>query len=447
MKIQLSDHFTYNRLLRFVLPSIIMMIFTSIYSVVDGLFVSNFVGKTPFAAINMISPVLSILGSLGLMIGTGGTAIVGKTLGEGKGEKKREEANAYFSMLIYIVFIIGVVLGVVGLIFIRPLSQMLGANSMLKECVLYGSVILPAMPFFMLQYAFQSFFITAEKPKLGLAVTVIAGVMNIALDALFIIVFKWGLFGAAFATALSQIVGTLIAIIYFSRKNDSLLHLTRKTKFYGKVLLKACTNGSSEMVGNIAASVITMLYNFQLMRFIGEDGVAAYGVIMYVSFIFSAIYYGYAMGSAPIISYQYGAGNHEELKNMFGKSLTLTGIVGILMLFIAKVLSAPLSNIFVGYDKELFDLTIHAFEIYSFSFLFSGFTAFGSSFFTALNDGLVSALISFLRTFIFEIGSILILPIIFGIDGVWFAIVIAEIAAFFVTGFFFYRKRRKYHYA
>ena len=444
MQIQLSEHFTYKKLLQFVLPSIIMMVFTSIYSIVDGLFVSNFVGKTPFAAINMVMPVLTILGSFGFMIGAGGTAIVGKTLGEGD----RDEANRCFSMLIYVVIGLGVVFAGAGLIFMRPLAVFLGASGdMLEYCVLYGRVILAALPFFMLQNSFQNFFVMAEKPNLGLGVTVISGVLNIVLDALFIIVFQWGLFGAAFATALSQAVGAGIALVYFTRKNGSLLRLIPKTGIDGKVLWKSCTNGSSEMVGNLAASVVTMLYNFQLMRLIGEDGVAAFGVIAYFGFIFSAIFYGYAVGCSPIVSYQFGADNQAELKNLLRKSLGIIGITGIAMVILSRLGAVPLSKMFVGYDAELFKLTVHGFRIYSAAFLFSGFSAFGSAFFTALNDGLVSAMISFLRTFVFEIGSILILPFVFGVDGIWTAIVVAELAALTVTIIFLVVKRKKYHYA
>lgn len=444
MQIQLSEHFTYKKLLRFVFPSIIMMVFTSIYSIVDGLFVSNFVGKTPFAAINMVMPVLTILGSFGFMIGAGGTAIVGKTLGEGN----REKANRYFSMLIYVVIALGVVLGLFGLIFMRPLAVFLGANGdMLEFCVLYGRVILVALPFFMLQNSFQNFFVMAEKPNLGLAVTVISGVLNIVLDALFILVFRWGLFGAAFATAISQAAGAIIALIYFAKKNGSLLQLIPKLGLEGRILWKACTNGLSEMVGNLAASIVTMLYNFQLMRLIGEDGVAAFGVIAYFGFIFSAIFYGYAVGGSPIVSYQFGADNRKELKNLFWKSLSIIGITGIIMVLLSRMGAVWLSKMFVGYDAELFKLTVHGFKIYSLAFLFSGFSVFGSAFFTALNDGLVSALISFMRTFIFEIGSILLLPLIWGVDGIWAAIVVAELAALTVTVIFFVIKRKKYNYA
>lgn len=444
MQIQLSGHFTLKKLLRFVFPSIIMMVFTSIYSIVDGLFVSNFVGKTPFAAINLVMPVLTILGSFGFMIGAGGTAIVGKTLGEGDGEK----ANRYFSMFIYVVIGLGVVFGLSGILFMRPLAMFLGANgNMLEHCVLYGRVILLALPFFMLQNSFQNFFVMAEKPHLGLGISVISGVINIVFDALFILVFRWGLFGAAFATAISQVAGAVIALIYFARRNDSLLRLIPEIRLEGKILWKACANGASEMVGNLAASVVTMLYNLQLMRLIGEDGVAAYGVIAYFGFIFSAIFYGYAVGCSPIVSYQFGADNRKELKNLFWKSLGIIGFTGIVMVLLSRLGAVPLSKMFVGYDAELFQITVHAFKIYCMAFLFSGFSAFGSAFFTALNDGLVSALISFLRTFIFEIGSILLLPLILGVDGIWAAIVVAEFAALIVTVIFFVIKRKKYHYA
>lgn len=443
MRIKLSDHFTYGKLFRFVLPSIAMMIFTSIYSVIDGLFVSNLVGKTAFAAINLIMPVLFILSAIGLMLGTGGTAIVGKTLGE----HDRELANKYFSMLVYVVAVIGVIVGAIGFSAMRPLAVLLKAEgSMLEDCVLYGRIIIAALPFQMLQMCFQSFFITAEKPKLGLAVTVGAGVTNMVLDALFIAVFKWGLMGAAFATALSQTIGTVLSLIYFASKNSSLLRLTTKTKLYRRVILRACTNGSSEMVNNIASSIVTMLYNLQLMRFAGEDGIAAYGVVMYVSFIFAAVFLGYSMGSAPIVSYQFGAQNHKELKNMFRKSMTVTLVTGVLMLVLVNVTAVPLTNIFVGYDKELCDMTIHAFRIFSLSFLCIGVSIFASSFFTALNDGKVSAIIAFLRTLVFNILTVLILPEFFEVDGVWWSVVVAETAAVIVSVAFLVSNRKKYRY-
>ncbi|WP_343209589.1 MATE family efflux transporter [Anaerolentibacter hominis] len=442
MKIQLSDHFTYKKLLRFVFPSIAMMIFTSIYGVVDGLFVSNFVGKTPFAALNLIMPLLMILGALGFMIGTGGSAIVSKTLGEGK----TEEANQYFSMLVYVTIISGAVLTVTGLIWIRPIAAAMGADSaMIEDCVLYGRILMISLTAFMLQNVFQSFLITAEKPHLGLAMTVAAGMTNIVLDFLFIAVFHWGLAGAAIATAISQVIGGIAPLFYFVRKNSSLLKLI-PCKFHGNILFKACTNGSSELMTNISMSLVNILYNFQLMRIAGEDGVAAYGVIMYVNFIFVAIFIGYSIGSAPIIGYHYGALHEAELKNLFHKSLVLTGLAGIILTFLAIALSSPLSHIFVGYDQELMQMTSHGFRLYALSFLINGINIFGSSFFTALNNGVVSAVISFLRTLVFQIAIVLLLPLWLGLDGIWLAIVAAEFLALIVTVLFFAVKNKQYHY-
>lgn len=443
MRIQLSDHFSYGRLIRFTLSSIVMMIFTSIYSVVDGLFVSNFVGKTPFAAINLIMPILIILGALGFMIGTGGSAIVAKTLGEGDPVR----ANRYFSMLVYTTVVGGAVLAAAGELSLPLVSELLGAEgAMLQDCILYGRIILAALPAFMLQNVFQSFMITAEKSRLGLAVTVAAGLTNMVLDFVFIVPLGWGLAGAAIATAISQVIGGAVPIVYFARKNDSLLRLT-KAKFEGRILLRTCTNGSSELMSNISASIVTMLYNFQLMRLAGEDGIAAYGVVMYVNFVFSAIFIGYSIGAAPVIGYHYGAQNHAELKNLFRRSLVLVVISGVAMTVLAELLAQPLTHVFVGYDAGLYALTVRGFMLYSISFLVSGVNIFGSAFFTALNNGLVSAAISFLRTLVFQVAAVLLLPLLLGIDGIWLAIVTAELLALAVTLVFFIVKRKQYHYA
>lgn len=442
MNIQLSDHFTYRKLLRFTLPSIVMMIFTSIYGVVDGFFVSNFVGPTPFAAVNFIMPFLMILGALGFMLGTGGSALISMKMGIGR----KQEANEIFSLLIYTALILGTLIAFLGIIFVRPIAALLGAEGqMLNNCVLYAKVILIALPFFILQYGFQSFFVTAEKPKLGLAVTVASGVTNIVLDALLVGVFRFGLVGAAAATAASQFIGGFVPLIYFARKNSSILRLG-KTRFNGKALLKTCSNGSSELMSNISMSVVSMLYNSQLMKYAGENGVAAYGVLMYVNLIFLAAFIGYAVGTAPIISYHYGAKNTDELKGLLKKSIQITGCFAICMLAAGELLAYPLAKLFVGYDSELMALTLEAFRIFSFSFLFAGFAILGSSFFTALNDGLTSALISFLRTLIFQVISLLLLPMIFGIRGIWFSIVVAEIFAVVVTSIFIVRKRSIYRY-
>lgn len=441
-KIQLSDHFTYTRLLRFVFPSIVMMIFTSIYGVVDGLFVSNYVGKTPFAAVNLIMPFLMIMGAIGFMFGTGGSAVVSQALGEGKPDK----ANQYFSMMVYVVIGCGIGLTLIGLIVLRPIAAAFGAEGeMLEDCVIYGRIILCALTAFMLQNVFQSFLVTAERPKLGLGVTVAAGVANMVLDFVFIAVFHWGIVGAAAATAASQIIGGFVPLIYFFSPNTSLLKLV-KTKMDTRILLKTCINGSSELMTNISMSLVNILYNFQLMRYIGEDGIAAYGVIMYVSFIFAAIFIGYSIGSAPVIGYHYGAGNHAELKGLFRKSLRLITLWNVLLTVIAIATSQPLAHIFVGYDASLTALTRRGLCLYSLSYLMMGLNIFGSAFFTALGNGVISAAISFLRTLLFQIAAVLILPLIFKLDGIWLSIVAAESLALAVTLFFFVKKADYYHY-
>ncbi len=442
MKIQLSDHFTYKKLIRFVMPSIIMMIFTSIYGVVDGLFVSNFVGKTAFAAINLIMPFLMGISALGFMIGTGGSAIVAKTLGEGN----KEMANKYFSMLVYVTIIGGITISTLGFIFMRPVSIFLGASgTLLENCVLYGRITLISLTAFMLQNVFQSFFATAEKSKLGLYVIIAAGVTNMALDFLFIAVFRWGIAGAAIATATSEFIGGLFPVFYFSRKNSSLLRLGH-IYFDGRTLLKACTNGSSELMTNLSMSIVNALYNFQLMKLAGENGIAAYGTIMYVNFIFISIFLGYSIGSAPIVGYHYGAGNHAELKNLLQISLRLVGCCGMMLVILAQLLAVPLASIFVGYDAKLFDLTCHGFRLYSLAFLINGFNIFGSAFFTALSNGLVSAAISFLRTLVFQVAVVLLLPLVLGINGIWLAVAVAEALTLLVTITFFVQKRKVYHY-
>lgn len=442
MSNQLSEHFGYRKLLSFTTPSIIMLIFTSIYGVVDGYFVSNFVGKTPFTAVNFIMPFLMILGSLGFMFGTGGGALIAKTMGEGRLEK----ANSLFSLIVYSSAICSVLLACLGLIFLSPIAVALGAKGqLLTDSITYGRIILLAIPAYILQYEFQCLFATAGKPALGLYVTIAAGVTNMVLDALFVAVFRWGLEGAAAATAISQCVGGIIPLIYFFCPNSSLLRLG-KTHFDGKALKRTCVNGSSELMSNISMSIVSMLYNVQLLKYAGEDGIAAYGVLMYVSMIFQAVFIGYSVGTAPIIGYHYGAKNHNELKSLLRKSFQIIGIFAVIMLAASLSLARPLSVIFVGYDKGLLDLTLHAFAIFSFSFLFSGFAIFSSSFFTALNDGLISASISFLRTLVFQIAAVLILPLFWKVNGIWSSIVIAEVMAVIVSLLFLQIKQKKYQY-
>ncbi|MDO4562599.1 MAG: MATE family efflux transporter [Clostridia bacterium] len=443
MRIKLSDHFTVRRLLHFTLPSIVMMIFTSVYGVVDGFFVSNFVGKTPFAAVNFIMPFLMILGTVGVMLGTGGSALVSKTIGEGD----REKANRIFSLLVYTSIIAGAVVAVLGIVFMEPVAAALGAKgSMLDGCVAYGRIILLALPALILQMEFQCFFVTAEKPQLGLVITVISGVANMALDALLVAVFPLGLAGAAAATAISQSLGGIIPLFYFGRRRNSSLLCLTKTRLDGRALLKACTNGSSELMSNVSMSLVGMLYNIQLLKYAGENGVAAYGVMMYVSMIFNAAFIGYSIGSAPIVGYHFGAENYTELKGLLRKSMRIIAVFAVGMLAISFSLASPLTKIFVGYDEELWTLTRHGFMIFSFSFLMSGFAIFSSGFFTALNDGLTSALISFLRTLVFQLAAVLLLPILFGIDGIWFSIVAAELMAVVLSAAFLFIKQKKYHY-
>lgn len=444
MAIRLSDHFTYRKLIRFTLPSIAMMIFTSIYSVVDGFFVSNFAGKTAFAAVNLIMPVLIIVATVGFMMGTGGTALVAKTYGEGD----KERANSYFSLIVYVSLAFGIVLSLLGFIFTKPIAIAMGADGeLLKNCIIYGRINFIALPFFILQVMFQSFFVAAEKPKLGLVITISSGLTNMVLDAVLVLFLPQGLklVGAATATAIAQLVGGLVPFIYFARKNDTFLRLG-STSFNGKVLLKACTNGSSEFMSNVSMSLVGVLYNLQLIKYAGENGLAAYGVMMYVSMIFSAAFVGFAIGGSPIISYNQGAENHKEVKGLLKSSLVLIGSFGIVMVLLAEALSSPLANFFVGYDKELSKLTISGFRIFSLSFFFMGYAIYISSFFTALNDGLTSALISFLRTLVFQTASIIILPKRFGIDGIWWSVVVAEMVAFVFSIIFLRVKKQKYKY-
>lgn len=443
MQIHLSENFTYKKLLQFVFPSVMMMVFSSLYGIVDGLFVSNFVGKNAFAAVNFIMPFLMILGTLGFMLGTGGSAVVAKTLGEGE----KETANRHFSMLVYTTLILGTFFAAAGIIFIKPITIMLGADEqMLSDCVIYGTIILLALPFFMLQNVFQSFLVTAERPHLGLYVTIAAGVANMVLDFVLIVPLKMGVAGAALATAASQAVGGVVPLLYFaSKKNKSLLRLTKASADF-KTLGKVCANGSSELMTNVSMSLVNILYNFQLMRLEGKDGIAAFGVIMYANWIFISIFIGYSIGSAPIVGFNYGAKNDDELKNIFKKSFVILTVLGILLTSVSVIFARPLAGIFIGYDKTLLALTEHGLKLFSLAFLMSGYNIYGSAFFTALGNGFVSAAISFMRTLVFQSAVVLILPIFFETDGIWFSLLVSEILAFIVTAAFILSKKKVYNY-
>ena len=442
MQIQLSDHFTYKKLLRFTMPSIAMMIFTSIYGIVDGFFVSNFVGKVEFTAVNFIMPFVMILSTVGFMFGTGGSALIGKTLGEGD----KNKANRQFSLVVYAAIVLSVVISVIGLVLLRPIAALLGAEGeLLENCVVYGRILLIGLPFFTLQVEFQSLFVTAEKPQLGLYMTLITGVMNMVLDALMVGILGWGIEGAALASTLSQVIGGIVPLIYFARPNSSLLQLG-KTKYDGQAMFRTCTNGSSELMSTVSMSLVGMLYNIQLLKYAGEDGVAAYGVLMYVNMVFLAIFFGYTMGMAPVISFNYGANNTDELKSLLKKSLMIVGISSVLMVISSILLAKPLSLLFASSHPDLLAMTVRGFYIYSFCFLFAGLAIFGSAFFTALNNGLISALISFLRTDVFQIAAVMLLPLIFGLDGIWVSVVVAELAAAALSAIFIYARRKKYNY-
>ena len=441
MKIQLSEHFTYKKLLRFAMPSMVMMLFTSIYCVVDGIFVSNFAGKTAFAAVNLIMPYIMLLGTLGVMIGTGGTALVSMTMGTGD----HPRANRIFSQLIWFTILAGVGMSILGIALLRPASILMGAEGELVSlCVTYGLYILPALPALLLQNVFQTFCAAAEKPNLGLIFTIAAGLMNIVLDALLVPIL--GVKGAAIATAASQCVGGFGPLLYFSRKNSSLLRLSR-AKIEGKVLLRTCTNGSSELMSNLSLNLVSMLYNWQLMRFAGENGVAAYGVVMYVQFLFVSVFLGFCFGVSPVIGYHYGANNHSELKSLLRKCLAILAVLSLGLTALSEGLATPLSRIFVGDDPALLAMTKKAFIICSLIFLMGGFNIFGSSFFTALNNGLVSAVISFLRTLIFQVAAVLIMPVFFGLDGIWWSVVASDMAAIILTSICIIKFRKRYNYA
>lgn len=425
----MAQHFTFAKLLRFTLPSVGMMVFMSLYVMIDGFFVSNWCGATALAAVNFAYPIPAILGSLGFMLGTGGNAIVASTLGAGD----RKLANERFSMLVFAALFGGIAFAILGTATLRPLLVALGASGqMLEDGIVYGSILVMSVPFTILQYLFQELMMTAGKPDMAFGVTVVAGVVNIVLDAVLIVGAGLGVAGAAIGTMAGEAAGALILLVYFMRKNTSNLRLVR-TRFDWRTLGRACWNGSSEMVSNIAASVVAMVYNIQLLAYLGEPGVAAYGVIMYAGFLFAAVFLGYCTGCAPLMSYHLGARNGEEMASLFRKSLLIVGVAGVGMFALTRVLVTPLATLFVGYDAGLLELTVHAALLYSFALLVMGFNVYGSSLFTAVGNGHVSALISFVRTFICEIGAVLLVPLVLGADGIWLSILVSEAVALVLT--------------
>lgn len=440
--LQLSDHYTLPRLLRFTLPSVSMMVFTSVYLVIDGFFVSNYVGKTALAAVNMVYPIIMIIGSIGFMFGSGGSALTAAMLGEGENER----AKKTFTLMYFFPMALGLLISIPAFILLPYICTLMGADGeLLSYCSIYGRVLISTVVLFIVQMESQIFFVTAERPKLGLVATVLGCGTNIVLDWLFCAVFRWGIKGAAAATAISQAVGGLIPLLYFTFAKNNKLHFV-KTKLDWKAIRKSASNGFSELLSNTSSSIVAMLFNFQLMRIVGEDGVAAYSVLMYVNMVFLASFIGFSSGSSPLISFNYGSENHKELKGLFKKISMLIIVTSVIMLLLSFILAKPLSYIFVGYDRDLFDMTVRAFYIYAFSFLFAGINIFASSFFTALNNGKISAILSFLRTFILPCTLVIILPQILNLDGIWATLVVAEAIAFFVSLAYLVTMRKRYHY-
>lgn len=443
MEIKLSDRFTYPKLLRFTIPTMLMILCTSSYGIVDGVFISNFAGVTDFSAVNLMFPFIYGAATLGYMFGSGGNAVIAKLLGE----KDDCGANRAFSMIVLSGLFLGVITAAVMYVLTPSFARSVGAAGALYEsAVKYAKICFLFTPPFILQTMFLSFFIAAGKPKLSLYVNIVSGVINIFFDWLFIAEFNLGVEGAASATGLGQLSGAVIPLIYFIRKNSSLLKLTAKFKFNGKILGLTCANGSSEMVTNLSMSIVNTLYNAALIETAGEPGPAAYGVVLYLNFLFAAIFLGYSQGSAPIVSYDYGARNVSELQNITKKSLTLMLSLGVFCTAFAYFVSPPFARVFCAGNPELYELAVHGSQIFAFSYLLSGFNIWASAFFTALSNGLISALLSFLRLFVFQIGCILILPRIFGLSGIWASIAVAEVLAAVPAAVCLFACRNKYGY-
>lgn len=442
MKIQLSDHFTYKKLMRFAVPSIVMLFFTSIYEAVDGFFISNFVGETEFAGVNLVMPYLMIFSSVGLMIGTGGNALISLVMGQGDARR----ANRIFSMLNYVLVLLGVLLAVIGIVFLRPVCIFFGAEGKLLEtCLIYGRIYLFGLPVSMLEWGYQSFFVADEKAQLGLVFMLLAGITNMVLDYLFIAVFRWNVTGAVVATVIGQCVGGIGPLIYFLKAKDSKLRLC-PAAFVWKDLVKVCSNGAVEFITNASMSLVGIVYNFQLMKYIGEYGISAYGIIMYINFIFVAVFLGYAMSVSPVISYNYGAQNYKELKNLFRKSLVIVVAASVILTAAAILTAEPFARIFAGYDEEFLKISTRALMLYSASYIFTGFNIFGGMMFSALNNGVISTVLSAARVLVFQLLCVFAVPLFLGIDGIWLAIFFAEMLAAVMVFLTLRKNRERYHY-
>lgn len=444
--IKLSDKFNYSRLLRFALPSIVMVLISSVYGVVDGVIVSNYTDVEHFAALNLILPYITLLGAAGLMLGTGGSALVGKILGEGKSIR----ANGIFSLLTYTTIAIGLFLGLFGYITSDAVANILGADETMQHLSFeYSGIIFLFLPCYVLQLYFQSLLTTAERPSLALQITLLAGITNIALDILFVIYLKQGLRGAAYATGVSQTFGGLLPLLYFilNRKKSDINIKLGVALWDLKAICKSCVNGLSEWLMSVSLAIVSFLYYYLLLTGDrGEMGVDTYGVLLYFSYIFIAVSVGFSRGIAPVISYHYGASDRHELHSLLMKGLLIVLVLNLVSGITAQVLSAPLANIFVGHDKGLYEYTVVAFRIYSIHFFVTGFNIYISSFFTALNNGKYSGWISVLRTICFESISILTIWMLFGVDKIWWGVTIAEFLTMVIAFSFLFLKRNFYGY-
>ncbi len=442
MEHALAKKFSLASLLLFAAPNIIMMIVLSMYIIVDGMFVARFIGTTALSAINMFYPAICFEMALGIMIATGGSAIAAKKLGEGK----QKEAQNNLSFLMVVEGSFGIVIAVVGNLFTAEIVSFLGASAAQAPLsITYAKIIFSFAPAFFLQTAFQTFFVTAGKPALGLIVTILGGVANILLDYIFMAPLRLGVTGAAIATGIGYCIPAMVGVIFFLKAKTNPFHFVRP-RFDGKVLLQACANGSSEMVTNLSNAVTTFLFNFTLLQFYGEDGVASITIILYFQYLFTALYFGYSNGIAPIISYKYGNDDRKQLQALFKNSVLFLIISSIAANVLLHFTISKLLTIFTAENSPVYQITLHGFSIYSMAFMIMGLGIFSSAMFTAFSDGITSAIISFSRTFLFIVGAILLLPAILGERGVWLAVPIAEAFGFLISILYLIGKKQKFHY-
>ncbi len=442
MNTTISQKFTLTSLLKFALPTTIMMVVLSIYTLVDGVFVSNFVGELAFSAINIIFPFISLIFALGIMAATGGNALVANNLGQGDDEKAREN----FTLIVIFATGLGLLLMMVGIVFNKEIARLLGATPLIEEYARdYLSTLAPFIPLAIWMGFSQILFVTIGKPTLGLIATLVGGITNIIFDYLFIVVMNMGIKGAALGTGLGYSLPGLFFIYYFLFHRKNSLYFV-KPRWRARVLLKTFTNGSSEFVANLATSITTFMFNLIILDLAGEQGVAAIGIILYAQFLLMSAFLGYAQGVAPIFSYAYGARDHLQLKKVFSISIRVIILFSLAIASFSYFASSSIVGIFVERQSQVFSLAKNGFSVFSLSFLFMGVNIFSSSLFTAFSNGKISASISFLRTLVFILGYLLFLPRFLGLPGVWLAIPLAEFTTMFFSISYLTIQRKKYHY-